>query len=952
MFKRFVLIISFVLPLTLMAQTTLDLPFLPLNVTGAKNFITQNPTYDGRGAVVIVLDSGVDMGVKGLLKNSLGEVKVIDVMDFSGEGDFFYHALPFDTTANGKKILKIDGYSLYGYDKLGSYPVDSIFYGGVIRESHFEGSDIEDLNGDGDTEDSFAYIVFNAGDDKEERFVAYIDLNGDYHIDDEEELEDYFLNKKFFYFRNVYVGEKRAKAAFALKILPDDMKIVLHYDGNAHGTHVAGIASGYEINGQEQFNGVAPGAVVMSCKIGDNRKSGGASTTGAMEAAIEYGIKRARELGLRPVFNMSYGIGSEWENHASMEKYLNELLAKEKDVVFCTSNGNSGPGISSSGLPSSASSVISSGALMEKENAVSIYGAHLKKDRIFYFSSRGGTVMKPDIITPGAASSTVPDFSYGENFWGTSMASPQTAGLAALLVSAAKQNDLPVINTLVKRALINSGKFIPDYILPDQGGGIPRIGKAFAIYKKLIERYKKNKPVNFAVSVASPQLPDGKASAFLYNSGSDLPEDIITFTVTPEFVKTPDLTKGAVFEAYKIYSTAPWLKPIKRKTYFKNLKPMHIPVRVEKTELNKQGIYSGKIYAVPVGSAGSVENAIFEGWVTIVKPYKMNSDNNYSLNFKQNNVEAGELKRYFVTVSPEIRQLIVKLRKNGNYAKDRFYIFNPEGRKIYTSRIVSKDNSESEFALGRPFLKDGVYEIDVYTMYSAEKKSSVSLKIDAFTVGLVNSETEITYKEKGNPSGEFIIKNHGDSAEEPTISGQLEGIYIEKKVEVSGTDFSSFVLHTPLNCEKVRVHYELPLGDYLKMTDVAIQVVDGAGKVILNTGLNYRTLSFAFNVKEGETYYLETTGAFADKSELQKSWMYDLKLYYFYPQPVAIDVHDKVTWFDTMKFFPYNERKFAFDLQALPAILPEKYSYFGQLIYSVDRLNARVNETIYFSMGK
>ncbi len=62
--------------------------FLELKDTGVEEFIKLHPEYDGRGTILFVLDTGVDVGVEGLLKTSTGETKIIDVQDFSTEGDF------------------------------------------------------------------------------------------------------------------------------------------------------------------------------------------------------------------------------------------------------------------------------------------------------------------------------------------------------------------------------------------------------------------------------------------------------------------------------------------------------------------------------------------------------------------------------------------------------------------------------------------------------------------------------------------------------------------------------------------------------------------------------------------------------------------------------------------------------------------------------------------------
>ncbi|MCK5075869.1 MAG: S8 family serine peptidase [Calditrichia bacterium] len=939
---------------SLLSQTVSKFPFLSTTTTGVEQFIKKYPQYDGRGALVVIVDSGVDMGVEGLLKTSEDKLKVIDVMDFTSQGDLYFSEISFDTTENNKTILSVNGYSIYGYDKLLVYPKDSVFYGGTIRESSQKGSYLNDLNEDGDNDDLFAFVVFKiVSDEKEEKekVVAFIDLNGDHHIDDEKMLLDYAEKPEFFYFRNLDLKEKTSLSTFALKILWDEFKIVLHTDDNAHGTHVAGISTGYMINGQHGYNGIAPGAQVISCKIGDNRKSGGASPTGAMVKAFEYGIKKAKELNMPVVFNLSYGIGSEWEGHAEMESYLNNLFEQNRDVVVCTSAGNSGPGISSSGLPSSARGVIATGAVMTKENAESVYGAHIKEDKIFYFSARGATVMKPDVISPGAALSTVPKFSYDGNMWGTSQASPQTAGVVALLMSAIKQENLPLINSLIKRAVINSGKQMEGYKLVEQGGGIPQVEAAFNIYKKLIERKKKALPIDFIVTVDNPAERDGMAQAFLWRSGSEIEEDmqIINFNIEPIFEEYPDIRKKTSYEAYNIYSSEPWISPVKSQTYYKNFKSMNIPVKINNKYLKEEGLYSGKIYAIPKGKSNRKENIVFEGWITIVIPEKFSAKNDFHITRMEKNNKAGNLHRYYIQITSETEHLLLKLKSAGKYTYDRIYLYDPEGRKIYTSSTVNPDNKDISSSISKPDLINGVYEIVVYTMYSAKKNTSYELDIYGMPIGLASPNTSLNYTENNKPGGELKIVNNGDNLVEVDFSGKLYGIFKTKKLKVKSSDFSSYDLNIPDNINRISIKYTLPVEDYLKMTDVSIQVLNEVGDIILNSGLNYHSSTFTFTVKPGKTYYLETTAGFAKEEQVNSAWEYDLKLYYYYKKPIKISMQDKINWYSNITLVPFSERTLKFNLSEIPVILPQGFKYWGQIFYTVDRQEYIYRQNIFIN---
>ena len=60
---------------------------------------------------------------------------------------------------------------------------------------------------------------------------------------------------------------------YSVRILSDDKILEIVTDSSTHGTHVASIATGHFEN-KPELNGVAPGAQIISIKIGDNRVNG------------------------------------------------------------------------------------------------------------------------------------------------------------------------------------------------------------------------------------------------------------------------------------------------------------------------------------------------------------------------------------------------------------------------------------------------------------------------------------------------------------------------------------------------------------------------------------------------------------------------------------------------------------------------------------------------------
>ena len=77
---RKIILFTVLLFTSIMAQDSVQ-SFISIKNTGVQEFLEKYPEYDGRGTIVMILDTGIDIGVDGLTKTSTGEDKVLDGLE-------------------------------------------------------------------------------------------------------------------------------------------------------------------------------------------------------------------------------------------------------------------------------------------------------------------------------------------------------------------------------------------------------------------------------------------------------------------------------------------------------------------------------------------------------------------------------------------------------------------------------------------------------------------------------------------------------------------------------------------------------------------------------------------------------------------------------------------------------------------------------------------------------
>lgn len=475
-------------------DTPVDNPYMPTNEIGSTDFVKAHPEWDGRGVTIGVLDSGVDLDHPALQTTSTGERKIVDwvtATDPLVEGDLTWR--PMLTTVNGPSFTAIG--------RTWTAPAGAFKFN-RFSESVTAGDEPNgDVNRDGDSTDSWGILY------RESDHAIWVDTDNDGDFTDEELRRPYGEDFQVGHFGTdnpatpvresmPFVVEYRDNVDLAPAGLAGqtaDFVNIGIVDGE-HGTHVAGITAARSLFGG-QMDGQAPGAKIVSSRacIFTGGCTNVALTEGMINLVVDHHVD---------VINMSIGGLPAINDGNNVRATIYDRLITDYGVQMFISAGNSGTGLNTIGDPSLANNVVSVAASLSKDTALANYGAVVSAEHaLFPFSSRGPREdggLKPNISAPGSAISTIPTWMPGgpvaeagyplppgyAMLNGTSMASPQAAGGAALLLSAGRASDIPITSAQLRTAIYSSAKFDKSISAAGQGFGEFRVPQAWTLLKR------------------------------------------------------------------------------------------------------------------------------------------------------------------------------------------------------------------------------------------------------------------------------------------------------------------------------------------------------------------------------------------------------------------------------------------------------------------------------------
>lgn len=773
-------------------------PYNPSFETGAVDFVAQNPKADGRGITIGVLDSGVDLGHPALQKTTTGERKIVDwvtATDPVSDGDGTWLRM---TASVAGPTFTIAGRTYTAPE--GAYKIQ------LFSEAATRGGDMAgDLNRDGDTTDVWA-VLYDAV-----AGTARVDLNNDADFTNDAAMKPYKDGNQVGYFgtdnpatdvveRIPFVVETRKNVVYNAAGAKADFVNIGVIEGS-HGTHVAGITAAHGLFGGK-MNGAAPGAKVVSSRA--CTWSGGCTNIALTEGMIDLVVNRGVD-----IVNMSIGGLPPLNDGNNARAELYKRLIDTYGVQLVISAGNDGPGVNTIGDPGLADHVISVGASISKETWAANYGSKVtKKYAMLPFSSRGPREdggFAPILTAPGASINTTQTWQAGgpvkeagyslpagySMLQGTSMSSPQAAGAAALLLSAAEQKDIELPPADLRTALTSTATHISGVPAHAQGAGLMNIIGAWNSIKAgaTAHEYSVKAPVDTAIDFAlkTPGFGTGlyDREGGLKTGQSKTYDVTVTRTTGPDRNVAHSLSWKNNDGTFSLAGSSTVYLPLG--------KPVTVKV---KARPGSAGVHSA-ILKVNDSRTVGVDHQILA--TVVVSKQLVAPGYSYTTT---GSVQRNDHKSYFVNVPEGAKTLEVALSALRSGSQTRFISIHPYGVAVEDSAtIYCYPNYESPTNTCRPDTRSyqdpqpGVWEIEVESRRTSPLLDN-PYKLDVSLLGATFDPAVQTIAEAkvGTPAAvNWTVTNNAGDLEGKLKGGSLGSAKVERPSIATGETYETTV---------------------------------------------------------------------------------------------------------------------------------------------------------------
>ncbi len=688
------------------ASTPRSNPYMPTRDTGAAQFVQSHPSWDGRGITVGIVDSGVDLGHPSLNTTSTGQEKIADWVTYTHpttDGDPTWR--PFTATVNvvGGQFTftfnAVQGPVTYtGVPQDGTYRVSRMREDLLGAASEYgiscagggTGADLDRNGVCGGAASNYFAILWRASDN-----MVWVDSDDDRSFADEQGMTDYRVNHDVGSFGHDNPATPiRESVPFTVQPYPAQLSganwLNIGIVSGAHGSHVAGITAGNSLFGG-QMSGAAPGAKIVSVRAC-------LFTAGCTSHALIEGMIFVIEQANVDVVNMSIGglPALNVDDATNTRAVLYNRLIEDNDVQMFLSAGNNGPGENTIGDPAITTKAMAMGAYIHKETWQKNYGSDSTAvDNLHPFSSRGPSEdgsFKPQAVAPGAAISSVPTWQVGQPvagvhtlppgygmFNGTSMAAPQGAGAAALLISAAKARGVSHHAVELRMAFNSTARYLDGYTAADQGNGLINVPAAWELLQDRLEPVNITSRVRVNTILSDFLVEPGFGRGIFDREGVTLGQ---SYTRTYTFTRTNGPTRPVLYHLRWVGNDGTFSAP--NNVLLRHNVPTQVPVHVNPSST---GIHSA-ILNLDNSSTDGIE---YQTMNTVIVPDELTAATGYAVT-KTGMAGRNQVQRFFFKVpagSPVLKVDMTGPSGDAGTGQVRFLRFHPWGLAIDSNASTS-----------------------------------------------------------------------------------------------------------------------------------------------------------------------------------------------------------------------------------------------------------------------
>jgi hypothetical protein len=661
----------------------------PLGDLRALDFRRANPTFDGRGVTLALIDMSLDPLLPELQtavtldgKPAPKIVGYETVLDPEEEEDGRWLRMKDTVSAVDGRIRYRD--RTYTAPRAGNFRIE------VLNELKFDSlaraGINRDINRDGNPKgasNDFAVLWDDRTDD------VWVDTDQDGNFANEKALTDFSVRPEFGVFgKDNPRTSVRESIGFGLQIDKAKKMVGLNLGVASHASLIVGAAVASK-GAAGKFDGVAPGSQLVNVAEGGHAYGQTEAVIRAVKNSKVDGVWLEQSSGITRPYTLRDG------RLVTTVIYERLIQKYKKPIMIPTHNY---PVLGGTDDFVMAAGAIGVGGHEGKDNFFVNHGVRVKHDDNLLitggYGPMGNGAFGPDIISPSNYISTSRGFEETGGVMaglyrlppgyriagGTSTATPTAAAAVALLISGAKQTGIKHDAFRIKHAITSSARYVPHLPAYKQGSGVINVGAAWEVLQALDKvpvpaqvTITSKAPVKhvFSNMLATPDEGVGLYEREGWKAG-DRAERTVTFTRTsgPREPMTFQLNfigdDGKTFSAPATV-TLPLNKPV----------PVSIAI-APKTAGAHTALLTLNHSSIP-GHAHRMLTAVVAG-------EQLNAANNYTVETKTE-VPRPEMRSFFYTVPAGVNALRVDVE--GSTREVQVAVVRPDTRTANAVRTVA-----------------------------------------------------------------------------------------------------------------------------------------------------------------------------------------------------------------------------------------------------------------------